>query len=860
VRKLTKLAAQARELAADLAKRHGDQALAAARDSLAADLNREVTPAQAADVLAQAVVCAAAILQSGPSQAAVEWLSRSASAWERWVLSQASSRTARTEYLVLSTEYRMDAHHLYEHFLHAYAPTTRRRHGVFFTPQPIAHYIVREIDRTLQDDFNLPAGLASHSAIRTPHSALEILDPACGTGVFLLAVIDRLHRRLASDWNEFVPDLLPRLTGIELLPVPALLAKLNLALKLSATGYHFREPGTVNIRIGDALSPNLQSAICNLQFAIPVLLGNPPFSSLSTNTNPWIASLVRGNGLVRGYVQAGEHRLGERKTWLYDDYVKFIRLAQWHVEAAGQGIVGLVTSRGYLDNATFRLMRQELLRVFPHIQLVDLHGSRKGGEQLQGGRRDENVFGLDQGVAIGIFGRPTPTRSVSEGVPPNVIEHAEIWGSRDEKIGALADSAPSLTRRATMLDPQPPHWLFVPAKAGTHPEYAAAWSLAEAMPLNVTAPVTARDHFVVAFSRKELHERISELCDLSIPDETIRAKYFTRTRSSRYPSGDTRSWKLAAARRAVAADDQWPAKIVRCLYRPFDWRYVFWHPAMIDWPRTAVTRHLLSGNRESSKLNGTLNLEPETLNLCLIARRQQLPTQPCTYFWIADCLALDGVIRSDNRGSESLFPLQVGSACRAVPEHTQKGPPGRRRLHANFAPALFEQATAIAGGELSAEDLLAYIYALFHSPTYRERYAAELRPDFPRVLLPARGKLLLELAALGQRLIDAHLLRGVEGVGSLWPNTVFNNGRPLPAKDSRPLGVDLRVGGYDALRKWLQPKHRSADDPDCQRIAAAITLTHQIIPAIDAAIERHGGFPAAFSQGGRESLAEEVSP
>src|SRR5207249_2730295 len=197
--------------------------------------------------------------------------------------------------------------------------------------------------------------------------------------------------------------------------------------------YDFKQASRINIIAADALSPDIQSKIQHRDTRdsgssnICVVLGNPPFSSLSTTTNDWIARLVRGDDEVRGYVRANGQSLGERKTWLHDDYVKFMRLAQWHVENAGAGIIGFVTNHGYLDNATFRLMRHELLRVFPRIKIVDLHGNRKKQEVAPDGSRDENVFGLDQGTAIGLFCRPphTPTRSVSEGYSPPVVSYAE---------------------------------------------------------------------------------------------------------------------------------------------------------------------------------------------------------------------------------------------------------------------------------------------------------------------------------------------------------------------------------------------------------------------------------------------------
>ena len=187
------------------------------------------------------------------------------------------------------------------------------------------------------------------------------------------------------------------------------------------------------------------------------------------------------------------------------------------------------------------------------------------------------------------------------------------------------------------------------------------------------------------------------------------------------------------------------------------------------------------------------------------------------------------MIRSDNRGSESLFPMYLSA---------DDGRP-------NFAAEFVADVAQRTGDVPSPEDLLGYIYALFHSPKYRERYASDLRSDFPRVLLPASRDLFAQLAIFGRRLIDVHLLSEGNGVGSLWPNKSLGSGTRVPAKDSRPL--HFRVGGYAALTKWLQPKHRSSSDPAYEQIATAIEQTIRLMAAIDAAIDRTGGFPAAFA-------------
>lgn len=853
-RLVRQMAADARLLCAELEQRleRGDDAeLMAARESLAEVQGREQTAGEAADILAQGVVCAGAILQAGLPEAsrASEWLRERLLPWEQWVLEQAAQMPA------VQGECEIPRGHLYDAFLHYYCRKSRQRHGVFFTPQAIADYIVRQIDRLLREEFGLAEGIAErHGGRALQHNSPVFIDPAAGSGVFLLTVLEQVWRGVRENcgaegcsaeetsrrWNAAANDLLPRLIGVELLPAAALVAKINIVFKLAETGYAFEGAAPLNVFAGDALAEATQARIadCRLQIAdsgatFPVIFGNPPFRSLSMNSSAWISRLVRGDAEVRGYVRAGAQKLNERKTWLHDDYVKFIRLAQWHVEEAGSGIVGFVTNHGYLDNATFRLMRQELLRVFPRVSIVDLHGSRKNYEVAPDGLRDENVFGLDQGIAIGLFCRGGRDGSGGEEVSAGSVRYAELWGSREGKLRALMAErdSPLLAQRASVLRPDAPDWRLVPTSGEATPkEYAAGWSLAEAMPVNSSAPVTARDHFVVGFTREEVCARVQVFCDLSIPDDEIRNRFFTRTRSSRYPQGDTRGWKLSLARQAVVADADWPRKIVRCLYRPFDWRYVFWHPAMIDWPRAEVTRHLVQET-------GVRSQESEAVGpVCLIARRQQLPSQACTFFWASDGLALDGVIRSDNRGSESLFPVYL-----------RGDDPGAGCWRANFAVGFVEQfCTALeldwlplGKGDLvrtfGPEDLVGYIYALFHAPLYRSRYAADLRSDFPRVLLPRDRGLFAQLGRWGQSLIAAHLMR--------------EDAPRLPGSEVFEGEIDsFRVGGYVVLKKWLQPAQRAIADPEYSRVRAAVARTIVLMREIDAAIYEAGGCERAFRE------------
>ncbi|HMC12057.1 MAG TPA: N-6 DNA methylase, partial [Pirellulaceae bacterium] len=331
-------------------------------------------------MLSQAIVASLPLVAARKDvfKVAGPWLLEQANPWEQVVLEEIFS----TECSVLSSQYSVPGihhAHLYEHFLAEHRRLHRKRGGVFYTPAEMVRFICRRVDEQLETEFDVPGGLA----------AATILDPAAGSGAFLLGAIEHIHAGFGQqgDWNSYVHvHLLPRLLGIEIIPAACLAAKLNIAIKLAETGFDFEQPGRIRVELGNTLAgdtPNLQSEICNLKSPL-VLLGNPPFSSLSDNRGKWITDLVRGSSERPGYVITADEELGERKTWLHDDYVKFIRYAQRLVEETGSGIVSFVTNHGYLDNVTFRLMRRELLRVFDRIDVIDLHGNRKKGETQVG--------------------------------------------------------------------------------------------------------------------------------------------------------------------------------------------------------------------------------------------------------------------------------------------------------------------------------------------------------------------------------------------------------------------------------------------------------------------------------------------
>ena len=803
----------------------------------------------------------------------------------------------------------------YEHFLSRHDRRSRARRGVYYTPREIVGFLVRGLHEQLRDEFGLADGLADtatwgemaarHPSLAIPNDArqddpfVRILDPAAGSGAFLVEAIDVIHaamvarwkaagcsrREIARRWNSYVPrHLLPRLYGFELLPAPAVVAQIRMAARLAQTGYRFGKNATLNVYVTDTLAGPTPNRLTNGQThskapqrnndhgasisgkpapcssIFTVIMGNPPFSASSSNRGAWIERLLRGHaseGPTGSYYALDGRPLGERKLWLHDDYVKFVRYAQWQIERAGCGAVGFVTNHGFLDNPTFRGMRQQLVRVFPRITVVDLHGNRKKREVAPDGVRDDNVFAISQGVAASVMCRPV---AASQRDADSQVRYAELWGSRAEKLKRLESATANDLPTSERAPLRPDYW-FVPRDDSARDEYERGWRLCDAMPLYASAPVTARDGLVVAFDEEELASRMRALGDSAVSDDEIRRRYLARTRSPRCQSGDTRSWRLAAARREWAGKRQWRRFVRECQFRPFDRRVVLWTESMIDWPRHRVTRHLLAGE-----------------NLALVARRQMPPHEACSYFWVTDVVALDGVIRSDNRGSESLFPLYL---CGDKESAQAKGL-GRNGAHrkdggalaaANFAPEFVaEFASQLRLEWLSHDcgdlkkcfgplDLFHFVYATFHSTEYRTRYAEQLRVDFPRVFVPKNRSLFRALCRAGEELVNCHLLRGSLSrcAAPTWTGNDTTVAPGYPRNDSErvlvnatsgfagvsPTAWQWRVGAHQVCRKWLKDrKGRRLNRADIARyrgIVAAAEETMWLVRQIDRVVARHGG-------------------
>ena len=788
--------------------------------------------------------------------------------------------------------------HFYESFLSEYDKQKKVERGVFYTPRPVVSYIVRSVDQLLRTDFGLDDGLADvatwgemarrHKGLTFPEGIspdqdfVQILDPATGTGTFLVEVIDLIHgtlvdkwktqgyrdRDVAALWNEYVPKhLLPRLHGYELLMAPYAIAHLKIGLKLYETGYRFGSEERAQVYLTNALDP-AQDFSGLMDFAVPALaeeakavnevkdgkrftivIGNPPYSGHSANKGDWIRGLMRGKDgdrHVESYFDVDGAPLRERQLkWLHDDYVKFIRLAHWQIERTGYGIVGFITNHSYLDNPTFRGFRESLAVTFPLSYLLDLHGNAKKKEQSPDGGRDENVFDIQQGVAIGLFVSHWLNAS-------SECNHADLWGEREgAHIASKYDWLVSNCVGSTSWSPlssKPPLRLFVPRDDTLYEEYQAGRSLAEVFPINSVGIVTARDKLTIQWTPEDMARVVA--------DFTARESEDARTL---YKLGkDARDWKVRSAQEDVRSGD---GRILPVLYRLFDRRFTYYtgkSRGFIGQPCAKVMRHMLAGP-----------------NVGLITCRQQ--TQ-ASVGWSSCGVSRDMVessaISNKTREINYFFPLYMYPTEVQDRLGFQRLPNLDTGFVEAFAFSLSLDFETDGSGDMmksfGPEDIFHYIYAVLHSPQYRRRYADFLKSDFPRVPLPGNRALFVDLIRPGARLASVHLM---EDEDADEPVSLVNAGsnRVDKVRYAQPSGglpgrVEINreqyfegvepeiwkftIGGYRPAEKWLKDRKGrvlSNDDIDHYRkIVAALADTKRLMDEIDELIDQHGGWPGAF--------------
>ena len=693
--------------------------------------------------------------------------------------------------------------HFYETFLAAYDPKLREMRGVYYTPEPVVSYIVRSVDLLLKTEFGLPDGLADTSMLtrrdaggtsREIHK-VQILDPATGTGTFLHGVIDQIQQHLvemgqAGMWNSYVSThLLPRLFGFELLMAPYAVAHMKLGLQLSELGYDFQADERLRIYLTNTLQEafaippasgfsqwlNTEAIEANKvkqDFPILIVLGNPPYSGHSANKGTWISDLLHGKDTMTGkttvdYFKVDGKPLGEKNPkYLNDDYVKFIRFAQWRIEQTGYGILAYITNHGYLDNPTFRGMRQSLINSFDVIYILDLHGNSKKREIAPHGEKDENVFDIQQGVSIGIF---VKRLNYSDHGSNKRIFHAELWGTREAKYQYLLEKDVASTEWEAII-PETPLYLLKQIHNNLSGEYALGWAINDLFKVTSSCANTARDAIVIDCSRQTLYNRIKSIADATSANEI----------AQQLGISNTPWWNFTSAFDHLKNTPNWEKQIIKCIYRPFDYRWVFFDPVFIDRPRLDANAHMMSSNL--SLVSTRQTKEPfAVLATNLICGQHKLAAVYDRSYFSPLYLYPENKPRLNLLDIEERSPAHNGRRPNLAPEFIVDF---SRKLKMTFIP----DGNGDWPASFGPEDVFDYIYAVFHAPTYRARYAEFLRTDFPRVPLTSNSDLFRDLCLLGNELVNLHLLENVPSLITRFP--VAGSNTMEGVRYSEPHGTD----------------------------------------------------------------------
>ncbi|MCF7803829.1 MAG: N-6 DNA methylase [Candidatus Marinimicrobia bacterium] len=746
--------------------------------------------------------------------------------------------------------------HFYETFLSEYNPALREQRGVYYTPEPVVKYIVRSVHQILKEEFDKPLGLAD--------SSVTVLDPAAGTLTFIaealkLAVEEYEDKYGSGGVKDLIREhLLEHFYAFELMMAPYAIGHLKMGFILEELGYQLPDDERFKLYLTNSLEmedleqtalPGMASLSEESHAAgkikkneeVLVIIGNPPYSGNSFNNSKWIDDLLKkgytheNGNKDDGYYSVDGKPLGERNPkMLQDDYVKFIRFAQWKIDQLGHGIVSMITNHGYLDNPTFRGMRESLMGSFDEIAVLDLHGNARKKETAPDGSKDENVFDIQQGVAIHTM--------VKKDGKENTVRRNDLYGLRQEKYNWLEKH--NLNKNGyEEIQPQNPFYLFTELDYDLEEQYQRFIQVTDLFPVYSNGIKTHRDHFVIDFNESKLLARIEAFANSNQSVKSI---------ENSFQVNETNNWKITDTQSALKKADL--AKYLqKVLYRPFDRRPLFYHPAVIDRDRKEIMWHMVAG---------------ENLSIS-IGRQWQVVGSP--FYDIV--LTSDSIVDTNlfRRGGNAMFPLYL------YPKTDDDNGNGSRRgggtmmmvfekdveyssRQPNINKEFYNLLETTYGKRPTPEQILYYTYAMLYAPSYRETYAEFLKSDFPRIPFTKDYEFFCELADLGEELTALHLMKSdklndpiakFQGDGK---NVIAKSkavGRDYRPEEERvyinedeqyfegiPEEVwEYRVGGYQVLDKWLYDRReRRLSNEEIQhycRIATALQYTIDTQKRID---------------------------
>lgn len=761
--------------------------------------------------------------------------------------------------------------HFYETFLSEYDPKLRRARGVWYTPQPVVNFIVRGVDEILKTKFSLRDGLADTSKTtvdvelqgtavtkgkgkgkriteKKQVHKVQILDPATGTGTFLAEAINFIYgekfQSMQGAWSGYVEQhLIPRLNGFELLMASYSMAHLKLDMLLTETGYQSDNSPRFNIYLTNSLEehhPDTGTLFSswlsteaneanNVKRDTPVMviLGNPPYSGESSNKGRWITNLMEDYKKEPG----GSAKLKEKNSkWINDDYVKFLRFSQHFIERNGEGIVAFVNPHGFLDNPTFRGMRWNLLNTYDEIYTIDLHGNNKKREVCPDGSVDQNVFDIEQGVSINFFIKK------AENKPSELAKvfHYDLYGTRDYKYSYLMNTEFSSVPYQELPNVEPMYYM-VPKDLELQEEYNNGFRLNEIFRVNGTGIVSKRDGLCIQRTEDRCFEAVTDILELE------KTEFYNKYDLPK----DVRDWRYEWAREDISSSGPSRKLIKKICYRPFDFRFIYYtgkSRGFVGWPVPRIMEHMNAGPNYGLSFNRNIEEKREFSDVFIFDELVQHHSLS-----IKEVNSFAPLFLYPNDGSERISNLD-------------------QNIISEFEDILdIPFSSEILGGErshFSSVNVLDYIYAVLHSPRYREKFFDLLSIDFPRVPYPCKANF-WQLTEIGQKLRELHVLssKSLETLITTYPidgsnciSRKFTKNSPGFEETNEEEGRvwindtqyfdrvpkaawELSIGSYRPAEKWLKDRCGMVLDFDeilsYQKIIASLSETVLLMREVD---------------------------
>ncbi|MEZ4436259.1 MAG: type ISP restriction/modification enzyme [bacterium] len=678
-----------------------------------------------------------------------------------WLLDDTTSLLARTSVAQVFLGERDPSIHFYQDFLDAYDPQIRKEQGVYYTPDEVVSYIVRTAHSALQHDFGLPLGLADTTAwadfaaakqISVPKGIdprapfVQVLDPALGTGTFLLRVIEVIHETMEaeyerrgltseaarSQWIAYVRrDLLPRINGFELMMAPYIVSHLRLGLALQRTGFVFEQGDRLRVYLTNTLEMHTPTQLSTIgehvaaeateaervkkDAAISVILGNPPYErepaeSAGKHKGGWVRSGWDGwrdrrpplEDFAEPTRKAG--RGGDLKN-IYNLYVYFWRWAMWRVfdRYAAPGIVSFITASSYLRGPGFVGMREEMRRAAGQIYVLDLEGDQKGA------RRNDNIFNILIAVAIATLRalQPSERNSAAPG------HYVRVDGTTAEKLAYCARQA-------------------VGVNAAGH-RTAMNWDgalVSSRETLFSTLPLVA-DIFPWQHSGAQYKRKWPIGATQQQLETRWRALLSCTGRNRAEAFRETGAWTISSTFKPLLLDgdikpplnslgpDAPLPRLTRYGYRSFDRQYAIADERFGDRLRPPLWQ---SWSRQQLYL------------ACLLSKVLGDGPAMTASAYVPD---LDFFC---NRGGKDVIPLWRDPAAQAP----------------NIAAGFIARLKATHGKAPRPQDIFAYAYAVLANPGYVTRFEEELQIPGPRLPVTKDKALFARGAALGRELLRWH--------------------------------------------------------------------------------------------------------